>query len=418
VDGTNSVVVIGAGQAGLGVSYLLRERGIQHVVLERGNVGESWRSQRWDSFHLNTPNWANDLPGMAFDAERPDAFAHRDALLSYFERYVQGFDLPVRPHTAVHKVERLPAGDYSVECAGARLHARAVVLASGGMSRPRVPGMARRLSSSVVSMSTAEYRNPGSLPDGAVVVVGSGQSGCQIVEDLLAAGRRVFLCASRVGRVPRVYRGRDILAWWREMGLLDVGLEQLEDPAIQFAPQPQVSGTDGGHTVSLQSLARDGATLLGRVTEVEPGGLSLGMDLRSTIAFADEKSRSFKAAIDAWIDRQGIEVEPPEPDPGEPPLPDLQGSDRLDRLDLARANIGCVIWCTGFDADWSWVKPEVFDGRSRPRHRHGMTDSPGLYFVGLPWLSSRKSGILYGIAEDAARVVDDIERRVLGTGGS
>lgn len=417
MDGATSVVVVGAGQAGLGVSYLLQQRGIQHVVLERGEVGESWRSQRWDSFHLNTPNWANDLPGLAFDADRPDAFAHRDGLLSYFERYVRSFDLPVRPHTPVHRVERLPNGHYSVECAGERIGARAVVLASGGMSRPRVPNMARGLPSTIASLSAAEYRNPRALPDGAVVVVGSGQSGCQIAEDLLAAGRRVFLCASRVGRVPRVYRGRDILAWWREMGFLDVGLEQLEDPAIQFAPQPQVSGTDGGHTVSLQSLARDGATLLGRVAGIDESGFTLAADLRSTIAFADDKARSFKAAIDTWIDRQGIAVEPPEPDPGEPPLPDLQGSDRLDRLDLVRAGVCCVIWCTGFDADWSWVKPDVFDGHGRPRHRHGITDSPGLYFLGLPWLASRKSGILYGIAEDAARVVSDIAHLGLGTAG-
>jgi putative flavoprotein involved in K+ transport len=408
VPGVTDVVVIGAGQAGLATSYLLRERGIPHRVLERDEVGESWRAHRWDSFHLNTPNWANGLPGLAFGPDRPEAFAHRDELVSFFEHYVRAFDLPVSTHTPVNRLERLPTGLYAVQTAGATIRARAVVLASGGMSRPRVPDMARRLPGTVANVSAGSYRNPQALPDGSAVVVGSGQSGCQIAEDLLAAGRQVYLCASRVGRVPRVYRGRDILAWWREMGFLDVGLEQLDDPAIQFAPQPQVSGTGGGHTVSLQSLARDGATLLGSVTEVDSSGLALGADLRSAIAFADEKSRSFKAAIDVWIERQAIDVAPAEPDPNEPTLPDLRGSDRFDRLDLARANVGCIVWCTGFDADWSWVHADVFDERGRPRHRQGITDAPGLYFIGLPWLASRKSGILYGVAEDAARIVNDI----------
>jgi putative flavoprotein involved in K+ transport len=414
MDDDIAVVVVGAGQAGLAVSYKLRDRRIPHVVLERGEVGESWRSQRWDTFHLNTPNWSNGLPGLEFGPDQPNAFGHRDTLVAYLERYVHTFNLPVRTHTPVSGVERLPAAGYVVRCGNETLRARAVVLASGAMSRPRVPRTSRRLAGDIASISSADYRNPRGLPDGAVVVVGSGQSGCQIAEDLLAAGRRVFLCASRVGRVPRVYRGRDILVWWRDMGFLDVPLDQLEDPAIQFAPQPQVSGTDGGHTVSLQSLARDGATLLGRVVEAGPYRLTLGDDLRSSVAFADEKARSFKAAIDAWIERQGIDAPPPGPDPGEPPLPDLGGSDRLTTLDLREANVGCVVWCTGFDADWSWVKVEVFDERGRPRHRQGITDSPGLYFLGFPWLSARKSGILYGVAEDAARVVSHIERHVLG----
>jgi putative flavoprotein involved in K+ transport len=414
VDEATDVVVIGAGQAGLAVSYLLRAHGIHHVVLERGEIGESWRSQRWDSFCLNTPNWANGLPGLAFDPHRPDAFGHRDELVSFLEHYARSFQLPVRRHTPVHRVERTSNGHYSVQIEGGRIAARAVVLASGGMSRPRVPSMAAGLPGSVVSIPAAHYRNPRSLPNGAVVVVGSGQSGCQIAEDLLAARRRVFLCASRVGRVPRVYRGRDILAWWRDMRFLDVGLDELEDPAIQFAAQPQVSGSDGGHTVSLQSLARDGATLLGRVTAVDRDQLVLGDDLRSSIAFADEKATSFTAAIDLWIDRQGIDAEPPRPDPGAPPLPDLGGSDRLAKLDLVRQHVGCVIWCIGFDADWSWVRVDVFDERGRPRHRRGITDSPGLYFVGLPWLSKRKSGILYGVSEDAERVVAHLEGHVLG----
>lgn len=224
----------GAGQAGLAVSYLLTQSGIHHLVLERGELGESWRSQRWDSFCLNTPNWSNALPGCEFHPEVPDAFAARDQVVSFFERYARSFDLPVRQHTAVTRLERLASGRYALQTERETLHARAVVLASGAMSRPKVPSMAGRLSQELVSLSAGTYKNAEALPEGAVVVVGSGQSGCQIAEDLLAAGRRVYVCASRVGRIPRMYRGRDVLAWWQDMGFLEVGVDELEDPAIQF----------------------------------------------------------------------------------------------------------------------------------------------------------------------------------------
>lgn len=413
MNDVTDVVVVGAGQAGLAVSYLLKQSGVHHIVLERGEIGESWRSQRWDSFYLNTPNWMNGLPGLEFYPEAPDAFCHRDQVVSFFERYVRLFGLPVRRHAAVTALEKRSTGGYSLQIEGETLHARAVVLATGSMSRPRVSSMAQRLADDVLSISAGTYKNAAALAEGAVVVVGSGQSGCQIAEDLLDAGRRVYVCASRVGRVPRVYRGRDILAWWRDMGFLEIRVDELEDPSIQFAAQPQVSGTNGGHTVSLQSLARDGATLLGRVVGVDVYILKLGSDLRECIRFADEKSQAFKAAIDAFIDRQGIEAKAPEPDPGEPALPDLKGSDQIDTLDLQRAGVASVIWCTGFDADWSWVKVDVFDERGRPRHRAGITESHGLYFIGFPWLAKRKSGIFYGIAEDATRIVQHIERHVL-----
>jgi len=350
------VVVVGAGQAGLAVSYLLTQSGIHHLVLERGELGESWRSQRWDSFCLNTPNWSNALPGCEFHPEVPDAFAARDQVVSFFERYARSFDLPVRQHTAVTRLERLASGRYALQTERETLHARAVVLASGAMSRPKVPSMAGRLSQELVSLSAGTYKNAEALPEGAVVVVGSGQSGCQIAEDLLAAGRRVYVCASRVGRIPRMYRGRDVLAWWQDMGFLEVGVDELKDPAIQFAAQPQVSGTNGGHTVSLQSLARDGATLLGRVEDVDGYTLNLGGDLRQCIAFADDKSQMFKAAIDGYIEREGVPAKEPAPDPGEPALPDLEGSDQLSSFDLRESDVGTIIWCTGFDADWSWVQ--------------------------------------------------------------
>ena len=288
-----------------------------------------------------------------------------------------------------------------------------MVLASGGLSRPRVPALAQRLTDDLAVSSAGTYSNPEALPTGAVLVVGSGQSGCQIAEDLLEAGRDVYLSVSKVARVPRSYRGRDILAWWKDMSFLDVKLEQLEDKSLQFAKQPQVSGTHGGHTVSLQSLARDGAVLVGRVLDADRRVLKLDTSVRESLRFADEKSRAFKAAIDAHIDREGIEAEAPLPDPGEPPLPDLRGSDEITNLDLSRAGVSSVIWCTGFDADWSWVEVDVFDQSGQPRHNNGITEFPGLYFLGMPWLSARKSGILFGVSDDAARIVEHIRAHVL-----
>lgn len=342
-------VVVGAGQAGLAVSGLLSERGITHVVLERGRVGESWRSQRWDSFTLNTPNWSNRLPGADMAGETPDRFPHRDDLVAFLEHYASARDLPIREHTEVRSVER-SNGEFLVDTSSGRIRASNVVACSGSMSTPRVPAMAADLDERIDSISAGTYRNADALAPGAVVVVGCGQSGCQIVEDLLAAGRTVHLCVSKVGRIPRRYRGRDILVWWRDMGFLDVAVQDLQNPAIQYAAQPQVSGTGGGHTISLQSLARDGASLLGRVERIEGHLWHLQPNLDECVQFADDRCAEFKAAIDTYID--------------------------------ANHHI---------DAGVSTVE--------------------GLYFVGFPWLSTRKSGILFGVTEDAERIVDRIAAR-------
>ena len=407
------VIVIGAGQAGLSASRLLQVSGVDHLVLERGEIGETWRSQRWDSFHLNTPNWSNTLAGVEFHPESPDAFCDRDALVTYLEDFVTSFDLPLRKQTPVNFLKKTPNGHYEVQIKGETLQARAVILASGSMSRPKLPEIASKLPSDVMSLSSGTYRNPSSLAGGAVVVVGGGQSACQIAEDLLGGGRETYLCASRVGRFPRTYRGREIVEWWRDMGFLDVHIDDLDDPSIEFSTQPLTSGIKGGHTVSLQALARDGVTLLGRAEDIDGHILKLGSELREYIAYADEKSQMFKKAVDAYIRKAGLSAPEPLPDPYEPELPDLRGSDELKQLDLKKAGVGTVIWGTGFDADWSWVDVGVFDKKGRPNHHSGVTDSPGLYFIGFPWLAKRKSGILYGVTEDADRIVEHIKDNVL-----
>lgn len=401
-------VVVGAGQAGIAVSHLLSRAGVSHVVFERGRVGESWRSQRWDSFALNTPNWSNVLPGAAIGGADGDAFAHRDDLVEFFERYVAVNAVPVRGQTAVTSVEQSDGGGFRVDTETDHIEARNVVVCSGSMSTARIPAMADHIDGNIATLTAATYKNAEALPDGAVVVVGSGQSGCQIVEDLLGTGRKVYLCVSKVARIPRRYRGRDILSWWAEMGFLDVRVDELADPNAQYAAQPQVSGTRGGHTISLQSLARDGATLVGRVEGIDASVLRLGPSVADCVVFADQKCDEFKAAIDRYIIDQGIDAPAAVPDPYEPAMPDLNGSDTLQELDLRDADVSTIIWCVGFGGDFSWIRADILDERGLPRHHMGVSDIPGLYFVGFPWLRKRKSGILYGVGEDARHVVERI----------
>lgn len=406
---TYDTVIIGAGQAGLAASYFLKRRGVAHVVLERGRIAETWRSQRWDSFALNTPNWLNSLPGATYDGPSPDGFDSHLELAQSFDAYVRRFALPVRERTAVTAVRAAGSG-FAVRLRGAdgqeeTLAARNVVVASGVLRQARVPGFARHLPAGIAQIHSSAYRNPDALPDGATVVVGSGQSGSQIAEDLVRAGRRVYLCTSKVGRIPRRYRGRDIDAWLWDAGDFDVTPDDLEDPNACRATQPQVSGIGRfGHTLSLQKLYCDGVTLFGRLAGIEDTTLFFGDDLVEHIRFADEKSAAVKRAVDDYIAAAGIEAPAPEHDPADEPW---QHADKLQprrRLDLAKADVGSVIWCTGFRADFSWIDLPVLDTDGRPLHERGVSPVPGLYFLGFPWLYKRKSGIVCGVAEDAAYV--------------
>jgi putative flavoprotein involved in K+ transport len=400
---TNTVVV-GAGQAGLAVSRLLTEAEVPHVVVERRRVGESWRTQRWDSFSLNTPNWSNQLPGMGVDDDDPDGFASRDDMVGFLERYAASFDAPVIENTTVTSLERDEQGEFTVETTAGTFRSLHVVVCSGAHSEPRLPEVATAVPDDVTSISAAEYRSADELPDGAVIVVGSAQSGCQIAEDLLDAGREVYVCVSKVARAPRSYRGSDAIVWLRDVRYFDMTVDQLQDPNMQYAPQPQISGTNGGHTVSLQSLARDGATLLGRADGFDGNTLKLVPNVRECAAFADAACAQIKGMVDGFIDAAGIDAPPAEPDPNEPPMPDLGGSDEIDEFDLAAAGVSTVIWCTGYQGDFSWIKHDILDERGVPHHDDGVGTIPGLYFAGFPWLSSRKSGILYGVTDDASRI--------------
>ncbi len=412
-------VVVGAGQAGLGISYFLQQDKREHVVFERGRIGESWVSQRWDSFQLNTINSMNVLPGLPYSGPEPDGFWRSVDLVNYFQSYVERFQLPVQTGVEVVSVEQDEDEQVFIiktstdgQSNGSVL-SRSIVIASGVQSTPKYPATHALLPPNITQLHSSGYRNPGALPAGAVVVVGSGQSGCQIAEDLLSAGRTVYICTSKVGRVFRRYRGRDILEWWIDMGWLDVTYSSLEDKSISRIPQPQVSGLGRhGHTVSLQSLARQKAVILGHLLNVEGSTLLLGDEAAENVRFADSFSQRQKDNIDAYLRQAGITPPPLEDDPADLYDPQAACVSPLRRLDMREARVGTVIWASGFEGDFGWIHLPVFDPNGNPIHQRGISPLKGVYFLGFPWLNSRKSGIIYGIKEDAGYIAGAISRQL------
>lgn len=406
-------IVIGAGHAGLAASRRLREAGLDHLVLERGEIGESWRTQRWDSFALNTPSSMNVLPGAAPDGD-PHGFEGRNAWIARLERYVRDQRLPVMTRKTVTAVERADAG-FVVEVAGdAPIRTRTVIVASGMVNAPKVPAAAADLDDRIGRLTTGTYRRPDQLEPGAVLLVGSAQSGVQIAEDLLDAGREVYLATGNVGRMPRRMRGQDSLYWMREVGWFDERPEDLADPAIMRAAQPQISGVGAhGHTVSLQSLAARGVTLLGRLEAIAGTRVGFAQDLAEHIRYADEWSRRKREQVDAHIARLGLDAPPSEPDPADEPVRDPESLRSPSELDLADRGITTVIFTTGFGADLGWLRlPECVNDRGVPVHRHGRSPVDGLWFLGWSWLRKRQSAIIRGASEDSAHVVDELVARL------
>ena len=405
--GLRDTVVIGAGQAGLAVSHHLGLGAVGHVVLEQGRVGETWRSQRWDSFALNTPGWASRLPGDDAGAGPADEFAPRDAFAAYLQRYAEHRHLPIRTGVTVTAVEHAAAGGFIVRTGAMDpIATRTVVVASGSQRLPRMPAVAAALPASVTQVHSVAYRNPAQLPPGAVLVVGSAQSGGQIVEELLDAGRTVYLSTSRVPRVRRRYRGLDCFAWLVDTGFLDQTIATLPNPAMEFVPQPIISGLGrSGHTVSLQFLAERGARLLGHVTGVADGRLVLADNLGANIAWADARASEMLGMFDAWIARNGVNAPPREPDVADDPHPNPGAVHAAEALDFDAAGISTVIWTTGVRGEFNWLPPAAVAADGRPIHAEGVSPLPGLYFAGVPWQRNRASGIIKGAGEDAALLV-------------
>ncbi len=398
-------IIVGAGQAGLSVSCHLTEAGQGHIVLERGAILETWRSQHWDSFALNSPNRLNQLPGDKRPLAHPDGFWHRDELLQSFEGHASSMKLPVRTGVNVTGIGPGPGGNgFEIRSEAGIYNADNVVIASGAMQAPLTPGVDKELPSSLDQMHTADYRNPDQLKPGGVLVVGSAQSGVQIAEELIEAGRPVYLCTSKVGRSPRNYRGRDVLYWALDAGNLDTTVADLADPKMQYAAQGQVSGTRGGHAVSLQQLARDGAVVLGGLKGASGDTIQLRDNLIENCNFADNASQRHKDSIDQYITNNGIDAPPGEANPIEAPNPALLSAPLRDSLNLIQEGIKTVIWCTGFTADFNWIQGLELDDRGAPVHANRLSSIPGLYFKGLPWLRNRASGLIYGAVRDSEHI--------------
>ena len=400
-------IIVGGGQAGLATSYHLKQLGREHVIFEAADQpAHAWRNDRWDSFTFVTPNWTIRLPGAPYEGADPDGFLPKEEIIAYFERYVEKFDLPVRFNTAVTEVVSTESG-YQVGTNGKTVQARNVVIATGSFQKPKIPSFNINIPADVLQLHSGQYRNPAQLPAGAVLVIGSAQSGMQIAEELYQSGRKVYLGTGFAPRVPRRYRGRDIVAWLADIGFFDQPVETLPSPKARFLGNPQVSGKDGGHTLNLHQFARDGVTLLGHISGAQGGKVLCKSDLKENLARSDKAEKDILAMIGKYIKTKGIAA----PQETVPNLQDGYTIEDITELDLKAANIRTVIWAMGYTFDYGLVKMPVTDEDGFPIQKHGATQYPGLYFVGMNWLSTRKSAILLGVNEDVEHVILHMTRR-------
>jgi putative flavoprotein involved in K+ transport len=396
-------IIIGGGQGGLSTSYALKQQGRDHIILEQEDqVAKAWRS-RWDSFTLITPNWMTRLPGAEYQGEKPESFTVRDDVIAYFEEYVERFDLPIRYGIQVTSVEPIEDG-YLVSTNEAEYKAANVVIATGLYQQPKIPAFSTHLPSEIRQFHSSEYRNPQALPDGAVLVVGSAQSGCQIAEELYQSGRKVYLSVGSAGRLPRRYRGKDITLWFAEIGFSEMTVDQLPSPKAKFTGSAHGTGKDGGHTINLHQFARDGVVLLGHIQSVQGERIVLAPDLKESLANADKFEANVVKQVDEAIEKLGLDA----PIENIPELRDGFDADLIQELDLKSAGITSVIWATGYKFDFSLVKLPAFDEDGYPVQKRGVTEYPGLYFVGLPFLHTSQSGLLSGVGDDAAHVASAI----------
>jgi putative flavoprotein involved in K+ transport len=402
-------LIVGGGQAGLATSYWLTQLGHPHLVLEQASQpAHVWQDDRWDSFTFVTPNWMIQLPGAAYQGDAPDSFLPHDEIVAYFARYATQFRLPIHYGERVRSVERTDDGKaYSIQTEAARYKAINVVIATGMYQRPKIPAFSASLPAEIAQLPSGSYRRPEALAPGAVLVVGSGQSGCQIAEELYQSGRTVYLCVGRAGRMPRRYRGRDAWTWAYLMGTVDRNVTELQSPQERFEAHPHLSGKGGGHTINLHRFARDSVKLLGHLRGARDGRLSFAPDLWESLAAADKVEANFCDAVNRFVAKTGLDA----PHEELPALTDGYAEAEQTELDLASANICTVIWAIGYTFDFGFVKGPVYDATGYPVHSAGITSVPGLYFVGLPWLRSRGSGLLFGVGKDAAWIATEISRR-------
>jgi putative flavoprotein involved in K+ transport len=401
-----SAVVIGGGQAGLSASHYLKRHGIDHVVFEKRAVAHKWKNERWDAFCLVTPNWQCQLPDHAYDGDDPHGFMVKDEILGYVDRFIAKVDAPVLQHTAVTSLERL--GDlFRIETSAGTVTANSVVIATSLYSDPAIPRAAERLPEEIVQLHTADYRNPRQLPEGAIVVVGSGQSGCQIAEDLHLSGRKVHLVTGNAPRCARFYRGRDVVDWLADVGQYDMSVEHDGMTKKRHDTNHYLTGRDGGRDIDLRRFALEGMSLYGRMSGVNGDKMMFEPNLKANLDGADRVYNGINALIDRYIAEKGVHAPG-----GSPYLPVWEPETEPTKLDLKAQGITSVIWATGFHPDWSFVGLPIFDGNAYPVHRRGVTAVDGVYVLGLPWLWTWGSGRFLAVGKDAEHVVGHLVQRL------
>jgi putative flavoprotein involved in K+ transport len=405
------VVVIGGGQAGLAMSYYLTEQRREHVVLEKDRIVESWRTRRWDSLRLIAPNWSLRLPGYAYDGPDPDGFMGKDEVVERLEGYARSFNAPVREHTPVTSVEHDADGvQFRVNTTNGMYRASQVVIATGALQKTKIPAYAGSIPASIVQLDPSDYRNPSALLPGSVLIVGSGQTGCQIAEELRRAGRTVFLSVGRCWWVPRRYQEKDIAFWFRLSGYFDQTVDDLPPGSRTGKVNPQMSGGDGGHDISLHTLSAEGVVLLGRIQRVQDGTIFMAPDLLANLEWGEEQAFDLLRTFDEKILAEAFDAPEQSLDAYRRSSEDLARRSPAE-LDLAAADVSTVIWATGYQPGLDWVKVPILAADGYPNQRRGVTDVPGLYILGLDWLYKLKSGIFAGVGEDAEYLAGVIAAR-------
>lgn len=399
------VVIVGGGQAGLATSHELTELGIEHVVLERYKVASSWR-RRWESFCLVTPNWSINLPGGHYEGDDPDGYLPRDQIATFFEWYAQSFDAPVREGVEVTALDPRSDGGFLLRTSDGEISARSVVVATGAYQRPHRPPAAAALPSDILQLDADDYRDPGSLPDGRVLVVGSGQTGCQIAEELHEAGREVTLSCGRAPWAPRRLGARDIVWWAIETGFLDQSVSSLPTPAARLAANIQSSGHGGGHDLNYRTLRAAGVTLVGHFAGADHHRARFAPDLAASVAWGDDRCRELFDDVRTLVEARGLPM---------PDIPDFEPFEGNAPEEFDLTGVGAVVFTGGFRPNYgSWIPvPDAFDEFGFPVHTEGAsTVIPELYFVGVHFLRKRKSSLLLGVGEDAAIVAHQVSDRL------
>ena len=392
-------LIVGAGQAGVAMSEHLSNCGVPHLVLERGRIAERWRSGRWDSLVANGPAWHDRFPGMEFSNIDPDAFAPKEMVADYFVAYAEKIGAPIRCGVEVKEVQRnVGRPGFRIETSEGVIEANSVVAATGPFQHPVVPAVVPE-DAEITQLHSNDYRNPDQLPEGAVLVVGAGASGAQIADEMLHAGKPVYLSVGPHDRLPRSYRGRDYVWWIGVLGKWDaVGMEHMTIA---------VSGAQGGHTVDFRRLATQGMTLVGRTESFKQGVMHFASDLVNNLAQGDASILSMLDEADAYVAHNGLDL--PLESEARKIEPDPQCvTDPILELNLAEAGITSIVWATGFTVDFSWLKVDAFDEAGKPNHQRGISAEPGVYFLGLPWLSGRASSFIWGVWHDARFLADHI----------